>query len=123
MTAHGKAKTLFITILAALSQRAVAEDWTQKLLFHGTSLILRPDYSTHEAANHTATAANFYSYFGQTGYISFGWSVGTILSSGRRLTVGCRWLPATADADSTPCHPDNEVCFPRSTVLVRRVSY
>lgn len=76
-TSSSKAKMRFLTIaaLAALTQHVVAEDWKQKLLFHGTSLILRPDYSSHKASNHTATAANFYCYFGQTGYISFGWSV------------------------------------------------
>ncbi|KAL1588460.1 hypothetical protein WHR41_03128 [Cladosporium halotolerans] len=91
MAIGSRTKMMLVAMLALLSQRSLAEDWTQKLLFHGTSLILRPDYSHHEAANHTATAANFYCYFGQTGYISFGW-----------------WLPASADADSTPCHPDNE---------------
>lgn len=64
-----------VAALAVLAQHVAAEDWTKKLLFHGTSLILRPDYDNREAANYTATAANFYSYFGQTGYISFGWLV------------------------------------------------
>lgn len=86
MLGFGRIKMLFTIILAALSQLAFAEDWTQKLLFHGTSLVLRPDYSNHEAANHTATAANFYSYFGQTGYISFGWLVNTMLPEEHNLT-------------------------------------
>lgn len=73
MAIGSRTKMMLVAMLALLSQRSLAEDWTQKLLFHGTSLILRPDYSHHEAANHTATAANFYCYFGQTGYISFGW--------------------------------------------------
>jgi hypothetical protein len=72
---------LLLTTLAVLLQSTYAEDWTKKLLFHGTSLILRPDYGNHEAANHTATAANFYSYFGQTGYVSFGWLVSETLSN------------------------------------------
>ncbi|KAL2752847.1 hypothetical protein ACRALDRAFT_213193 [Sodiomyces alcalophilus JCM 7366] len=114
MKAHGKAKMLLVAVLAALSQRVVAEDWTQKLLFHGTSLILRPDYSNHEAANHTVISANFYSYFGQTGYISFGWSVGgyrqqqmrTLLHATRITRYQFDWFEYTTskiDCTRTKC--------------------
>ena len=59
--------------LTALVGSSAANGFNQAQLFHGTSIVVKPDYEDRQASNLTAFAANFYCYFGVTGYLSFGW--------------------------------------------------
>ncbi|KAF1818302.1 uncharacterized protein K489DRAFT_385091 [Dissoconium aciculare CBS 342.82] len=85
------ARILTLCLLLRLWPYVAADEWTEPSLFHGTSILIYPDYEGHQARNHTATAARFYCYYGVKGYLTFGW-----------------WLPAAADADYSHVAPDNE---------------
>lgn len=69
------ALTLWLGTLVPLAHSFISlQGLDRKQIFHGTSLIVRPDYEDRVARNATATAASFYCYFGQAGgYLSFGW--------------------------------------------------
>jgi hypothetical protein len=66
-----KALALFMAL--RLLPHAAADEWTGRSLFHGTSILIYPDYEGHQARNHTASAASFYCYYGVKGYLTFGW--------------------------------------------------
>ncbi|KAI8962425.1 hypothetical protein F5Y11DRAFT_194135 [Daldinia sp. FL1419] len=60
-------------------------------LFHGTSVVIRPNSEAPSPANSTILAANFFCYMSNEGYFSFGW-----------------WVPASLDGDTTHCAPDSQ---------------
>jgi hypothetical protein len=62
-----------LTKTRPLEQTVLADALEGKQIFHGTSLIIQPDYESRQARNGSATAASFYCYYGVHGYLSFGW--------------------------------------------------
>ena len=100
--------TLAWVLFAGLATFGGTQDISSRQIFHGSSVMIYPDYANGEPSNATFVSANFYCYFTLEGYFSFGWSGHRSIRTHHIMTL-YRWLPAVPGAGNSHCAPDSRV--------------